>query len=255
MSSFKSNCFGNYPMNRVPTTTSITSTASRIEGFLKNLKAPYFKKFSANAMASSRKWARIISLIASWLYFLLIIFQIPLFRIPCRSGICRTPIQVTCSQLIASELLPTIVVKALLYPGAIANALFKNKTIPSYNNLLELYNLTNMKAALATSDLHRIELLAGSYLSVAGAILGLIKPRRLSLFGTLLIQWGLVGEAITRKSADRYRMEAIYIYPTMLIAVAFAFLSIRKDVRKIVRSYKDKRHANYSCSHLKAKKV
>lgn len=99
------------------------------------------------------------------------------------------------------------------------------------------------------------QLLAGSYLSVAGAILGLIKPRRLSLFGTLLIQWGLVGEAITRKSADRYRMEAIYIYPTMLIAVAFAFLSIRKDVRKIVRSYKDKRHANYSCSHLKAKKV
>ena len=79
------------------------------------------------------------------------------YRIPCRSGICRTPIQVTCSQLIASELFPTIVVKALLYPGAIANALFKNKTIPSYNNLLELYNMTNMKAALATSDLHRIE--------------------------------------------------------------------------------------------------
>jgi len=205
-------------------------------------------------MASSRKWARTISLIASRIYFLLIIFQIPLFRIPCRSGICRTPIQVTCSQLIASELLPRIVVKALLYPGAIANALFKSKTIPSYNNLLELYNLTNMKVALATSDLHRIELLAGSYLSVAGAILGLIKPRRLSLFGTLLILWGLVREAM-RKSADRYLTEAIYIYPTMLIAVVFAFLSIRKDVRKIVRSYKDKRHANYSCSHLKAKQV
>ena len=99
------------------------------------------------------------------------------------------------------------------------------------------------------------QLLAGSYLSVAGAILGLIKPRRLSLFGTLLILWGLVREAIMRKSADRYLMEAIYIYPTMLIAVVFAFLSIRKDVRKIVRSYKDKRHANHSCSHLKAKQV
>lgn len=98
------------------------------------------------------------------------------------------------------------------------------------------------------------QLLAGSYLSVAGAILGLIKPRRLSLFGTLLILWGLVREAM-RKSADRYLMEAIYIHPTMLIAVVFAFLSIRKDVRKIVRSYKDKRHANYSCSHLKAKQV
>lgn len=85
------------------------------------------------------------------------IFFFLIYRIPCRSGICRTPIQVTCSQLIASEILPTIVVKALLYPGAIANALFKNKTIPSYNNLLELYNLTNMKSALATSDLHRIE--------------------------------------------------------------------------------------------------
>ena len=80
-----------------------------------------------------------------------------IYRIPCRTGICRTPIQVTCSQLIASELFPAVVVKALLYPGAIANAYFKNKTVPSYNNLLKLYKLTNIKAAPATSDLQRIE--------------------------------------------------------------------------------------------------
>ncbi|GMY33999.1 aspartate-glutamate racemase family [Fagus crenata] len=204
-------------------------------------------------MVSPKKWACIISFIASWTYFLVIIYQIPLFRIPCRTGICRTPIQVTCSQLIASELFPAVVVKALLYPGAIANAYFKNKTVPSYNNLLKLYKLTNIKAAPATSDLQRIEVLAGSYLSIAGAILGLVKPRRMSLFGTLLILWGLVREAIMRKFADKYLMEAIYINPTMLIAVVSAFLSIRKDVRKIVRSYNGKRNAKYSCSHLKAK--
>jgi hypothetical protein len=80
-----------------------------------------------------------------------------LYRVPCTSGLCKTPMQVTCSQLIASELFPTVVVKALLYPGAIANALFKNTTIPNYNNLLNLYHFTNLTTVPATSDLQRIE--------------------------------------------------------------------------------------------------
>lgn len=97
------------------------------------------------------------------------------------------------------------------------------------------------------------QVLAGSYLSVAGAILGLIKPGRVSLFGTLLIVWGLLREAITRKSAEIDPMKAIFIYPAMLVALVSAFLSIRKDVRKILRSYKGKRNVKHSLTQLKVK--
>ncbi|PQP96838.1 uncharacterized protein Pyn_11683 [Prunus yedoensis var. nudiflora] len=44
-------------------------------------------------MASSKKWASIISSIASCVYFLVIILQCPLFSVPCTAGICRTPIE------------------------------------------------------------------------------------------------------------------------------------------------------------------
>lgn len=70
---------------------------------------------------------------------------------------CTTPMEMTCSQLIASEIFPTVAVKALLYPGAIANGLISNMTIPSWDNLLNLYNLTDVKNASAVADLQRLE--------------------------------------------------------------------------------------------------
>lgn len=85
--------------------------------------------------------------------------------------------------------------------------------------------------------------------------MGLLKPGRMSLFGTLLILWGLVREAIMRKSTSTDPARAIDIYPMMLIAVISAFLSIRKDVRKIVRSYRSKRNTKHSWTRLKAKQV
>lgn len=75
-------------------------------------------------------------------------------------------------------------------------------------------------------------------MSVAGAFTGLIKPGRMSLFGTLLVIWGLAREVILRKSAGIYPGKAVYIDPAMFIALVSAFLSIRKDVRKIFRSCK-----------------
>ncbi|KAM1060546.1 hypothetical protein FF1_025096 [Malus domestica] len=182
-------------------------------------------------MASSKKWATTISSIASFIYFLVIILQIPLFSIPCTGGICRTPVEVTSSQLIASEVFPLFLVKALLYPGAFANAFIKNKAIPGYDNL-KLYNFTNVKAADAISDLQRLEVLVGSYLSVAGAFLGLIRPGRMSLFGMLLIVWGLVREIFSSKSTST---DLIYMYPAILFALFAAFLSITRDVRRIIR--------------------
>ncbi|XP_038714540.1 uncharacterized protein LOC120008097 [Tripterygium wilfordii] len=183
-------------------------------------------------MGSSTKCATIISSIAFSVYFSLIIFQVPLFRVPCGTGICQSPIQVTSYQLIAYEVIPAFVAKTLLYPGAIANAIIKNKPIPNYNKLLNLYNFTHMKKAATMSDLEHLEVLAGSYLLVAGAFLGLVslRPGRMSLFGTFLIIWGIVREVSFRKHT-----KAFSIYPTMFIVVFCSFLAIRRVVRKIVR--------------------
>uniref|UniRef100_A0A2C9UYR9 Uncharacterized protein n=2 Tax=Manihot esculenta TaxID=3983 RepID=A0A2C9UYR9_MANES len=173
------------------------------------------------------------------------------YRVPCRIGMCTSPVEVTSSQLIATELCPAIFVQALLYPGAIAKAFNKNKTIPSFGNLLKLYNLTNMKKHSAAIDLHHLEIIAGCYLTVGGALLGLINTGRMSLFGILLIIWGLVREGILRKSANMNPMKTFQFYPAMSIAVVFAALSIRKDVRKLIRSSRARQVGK--CMRSKAK--
>ncbi|XP_077210919.1 tail fiber [Tasmannia lanceolata] len=187
-------------------------------------------------MASSKGWASSISSIASRISFLIIILQIPLFRVPCRSGMCTTPVEVTSSQLIASEIFPIVVVKAMLYPGAIAKGIISNMTVPHWDNILDIYNLTDAKNASALTDLQRLEVLAGSYFSVAGAFIGLLKPGRMSMFGTLLMVWGLVKEGILGKPINTDQTKAVYVYPTMFIALVCAFSSIKYDIKKAVRS-------------------
>ncbi|KAE8662956.1 hypothetical protein F3Y22_tig00113124pilonHSYRG00511 [Hibiscus syriacus] len=178
-------------------------------------------------MASSKKRATSISSIASLMYFLLIIFQIPLFR---------TPIEITSSQLIATELFPTHVVKVLLYPGAIVNGVIKNKTLPSYSKLLSLYNSPSSRKSTAVSDLQRLEIVAGSYLSVVGAFVGLSRRGRMSLFGTMLIIWGFLRENILGQFQCMFRTESIRMFPTLMVAVVCAFLSIKKDTTKSTMS-------------------
>ncbi|XP_059460532.1 uncharacterized protein LOC132189764 [Corylus avellana] len=191
---------------------------------------------SVLSSSSSKRLASNLSSIASRIYFFLIILQIPLFRVPCRSGMCTTPLHVTSSQLIASEIFPVAVVKTLLYPGAAANSLVKNMTIPSWDNLLDIYNLTSVKEAPAVTDLQRLEVLAGSYFSVAGALVGLLRPGRMNMFGTLLVIWGLVKEGILGKPVNTDPTKAVYVYPTMLIALITAFSSVKYDMKKVVRS-------------------
>lgn len=70
---------------------------------------------------------------------------------------CKTPVHVTSSQLIASEIFPVALVKALLYPGAATNTILTNMTVPSWDNLLDIYNLTTVKEAPAVTDLQRLE--------------------------------------------------------------------------------------------------
>lgn len=147
-----------------------------------------------------------------------------------------TPIQVTSSQLIANDAVPQPLVKALLYPGAVLNGLFTNRTIPSWNNLLHIYNLTDIKNASAVVDLQRLEVLAGSYFAVAGAIVGLINPGRMSMFGTLLVVWGLVKEGIYGKPVDNDPAKTVYVYPTMLLALICAVLSVKYNAKKTAGS-------------------
>ncbi|KAL0924264.1 hypothetical protein M5K25_005080 [Dendrobium thyrsiflorum] len=179
---------------------------------------------------------RRFSVIATRVFFLLIIFQIPLFRIQCRSGMCTTPIQVTASQLVANQVFPQPVVKALLYPGAILNGIYTNRTFPSWDNLLQIYNLTNINNASAVVDLQRLEVLAGSYFAVAGGIIGILKPGRMSMFGTLLVVWGLVKEGMLGKPVATDPEKTVYVYPTMLIALICAVCSVKSNPRKASRT-------------------
>ncbi|KAF8118231.1 hypothetical protein N665_0006s0221 [Sinapis alba] len=186
--------------------------------------------------AQSKGWIKNLSSIASRVYFLLIILQIPLFRVPCRSGMCMSPIHVTSSQLISSEIFPVPMIKALLYPGAIVNGLATNMTFPKWENVLDLYNLTNVKDASAVPDLQRLEVLAGSYFSVAGAFVGLLKPGRMGMFGSLLLVWGLVKEGILKKPMNTDPSRTVYVYPTMVIAMICAFSMINYNLKKATRA-------------------
>ncbi|KAH7415125.1 hypothetical protein KP509_14G028800 [Ceratopteris richardii] len=124
------------------------------------------------------------------------------FRVPCRSGTCTCSLQVTAAQLVTSKAAPSLLVKLLLYPGACVQTIFTEFTFPRWSNILEKYNLTNA-ATIQSLELNRLELLIGSYFAVAGAVAGLLKPGRMSLFGVLLLVWGLIREGLFDKSGKQ----------------------------------------------------
>ncbi|KAK8608539.1 hypothetical protein V6N13_023960 [Hibiscus sabdariffa] len=134
-------------------------------------------------MVSSKNWATSISSIASVIYFLLIIFQIPLFRVPCRFGNCKTPIEITSSQLIATDFFPTYVIKVLLYPGAVVSSIIKGNTLPSYRKLLDFYNIAGLRKYAAVSDLQHLEVGSRTYycrklLVCGGSFCRYVKARK-----------------------------------------------------------------------------
>ncbi|XP_052176251.1 uncharacterized protein LOC127790687 isoform X2 [Diospyros lotus] len=188
-------------------------------------------------MASARKWAAIISYIASRAYFYLIILQVPLFRVACsRVATCTTPLEVASCQLIRHQICPAVLVKALLYPGAVLHTLLNSATIPSFKEVYNPLILKNPNPAFVEPlDLRLIEVYVGSYLAVGGALLGALRPGgRMSLGGTLLVVWGLSKELFLGRNG-------VSLYPTLFIAPILAFLSIRRDVRKLIRCFKARR--------------
>ncbi|KFK42421.1 hypothetical protein AALP_AA2G254100 [Arabis alpina] len=192
-------------------------------------------------MAQSKKWASLISIIASSLLTFIIIFQIPLFRVPCRNKSCETPLEVMSCHLIGSELIPSYVIKTFLYPGAIVKSLINGSEFPNYHNLFEFYGFKEMYRSSFSTDVHHLEVFAGSCLCLFGALLSLFKPRRLSFIGTLLIYWGLIREIVLLDSAHGWissQRNSVRVYPTLFLASLSALLSIRSDVRKIIKCCK-----------------
>ncbi|GFS45511.1 hypothetical protein Acr_00g0096510 [Actinidia rufa] len=57
----------------------------------------------------------------------------------------------------------------------------------------------------------------------------------MSMFGTLLIIWGLVKEGILGKPVNTDPAKTVFVYPTMFITLVCAFSSVKYDVKKIVR--------------------
>ena len=98
-----------------------------------------------------------------------------------------------------------------------------------------------------------MQVLAGSYFSVAGAFLGLIRSGRMSLFGVMLIILGIAREVNFGKHAPNDPSKEVCMYRSMYIAVLSAFFSIRGDVRKLIRCSKVK-HIIHPLRHSKAKR-
>ncbi|CAI9766729.1 unnamed protein product [Fraxinus pennsylvanica] len=93
---------------------------------------------------------------------------------------------------------------------------------------------------LIASEMVPVQVVKG--LLYPGAIVnGLIRNMTIpswmmSMFGTLLVIWGLVKEGILKTPASTDPTNAVFVYPTMLIALVCSLLSVKYDVKKAVRS-------------------
>lgn len=66
-------------------------------------------------------------------------------------------------------------------------------------------------------------------------MVSLIKPGRMSMFGLLLIIWGLVKDGIVdrREPVGKDAANMIRLEPYLFLALALALLSIRYDMKKM----------------------
>ncbi|KAL2613601.1 hypothetical protein R1flu_025293 [Riccia fluitans] len=174
---------------------------------------------------------------AALLFFCLILLQVPLFRVPCNTGSCTTPLQVTMVQVAASGIMPEIMMKVLLYPGAVAHHLYRGESVSSllsvWNNLMQEYKLKD-NTPPEQSFKFRLEVVAGSYFAVGGAVVSLIKPGRMSLFGILLITWGLIKDDLF-DNPGKEPSHLVHADLLLFVALVLAVLSIRYDMNKVKR--------------------
>jgi hypothetical protein len=81
----------------------------------------------------------------------------------------------------------------------------------------------------------QLQVVAGCYFAVGGAIVSLIKPGRMSMFGLLLVIWGLTKDKIfgNEESFGNDPANAVSVTPFAFLALALALLSIRYDMKKV----------------------
>jgi hypothetical protein len=105
--------------------------------------------------------------------------------------------------------------------------------------LFQFYSFDGMyRTSSFATDIHHLEVFAGSCLCLLGALLNLFKPTRITFIGTLLISWGLIRDILLLDSAHDWispHRNSVRVYPTLFLASLSAFLSMRSDVRKIIR--------------------
>ncbi|CAM6095336.1 unnamed protein product [Calypogeia fissa] len=186
-------------------------------------------------MAYDAKW---IPQVAASIFFFIVLLQVPFFRVPCRTGVCKTPLQVSVGQMAASDIVPEAVLKGFLYPGAIFRHLYQGDTLaPIWGNLLQEYNLTGDFEPASAAYKYRLEVVAGSYFAVGGAIVSLIRPGRMGMFGLLLIIWGLIKDGMFERAGNVGKDPAnlVHAEPTLFLALALALLSVRYDMKKVSR--------------------
>ncbi|XP_002974884.2 uncharacterized protein LOC9636910 [Selaginella moellendorffii] len=180
-----------------------------------------------NRGAASR--SATIATISSRLFLAIVLFQLPLFRVPCQAGVCTNPLELTAVQMAGSKATPLWLVKSLLLPGACVRGLITDLSLPSWDKILEQYNITETNSP--GLDLLRLEVIAGSYFAVAGALVGVFKHGRMSMFGMLLIAWGLIKEGILHKNPSSGSQ--VHANPAFIVAVALGFLSVKYDFQKV----------------------
>ena len=78
---------------------------------------------------------------------------------------------------------------------------------------------------------------------MTGAILGLLKQGRLSLFGMLILLWGLTKELIREEATHLDAPSSMHVSPVIFLGLLAALLSIKGDMRQIIRSYEAQRSA------------
>lgn len=136
-----------------------------------------------------------------------------------------------------TNFMPPPVVKGFLYPGAFFHHLYKRDPLgPIWQNILKEYNLTDVEPAPAAYQ-YRLEVVAGSYFVVVGAIVSLIKPGRMGMFGVLLIIWGLMKDGMFERPDNIGKDPAslVRVEPFLFVALALAVLTIRYDMKKVER--------------------
>lgn len=58
----------------------------------------------------------------------------------------------------------------------------------------------------------------------------------MSVFGTLLVVWGLVKEGILGKPVTTDPTKTVYVFPTILVAIISAVFSVKYNLMKAAKS-------------------